>query len=166
MNLSALQPSAFAARITDADPDVLWGFVSDPHALVDFSDELQAVRVVTEGPIRLGSQFEGDQRRGDRGWTTLSTVTSFEPTTFFEWTVGPLDAPVSRWAFILDASDAGLTVVHRAVLLGGRSPLADYLDANPLEAPRIVHDRLALFTERMGQTIEGLIALAGGRVVA
>jgi Polyketide cyclase / dehydrase and lipid transport len=166
VQLTVVQPSAFAARTTDVPREVLWRVVSDPTLLPPLSDELQAVRVRTEGPVALGTVFEGDQLVGDRRWTSTSTVTTFDEPTAFAWTVGPLDQPVARWAFFLDAHDAGVTVTHTAVLLGGPSPLSRFVAADPLRAPQIVQDRLDLFRDRLGQTVEGLIALAGGVVLA
>ncbi len=104
--------------------------------------------------------FEGDQLRGERRWTTISTITGFEPLTFFEWTVGDLANPVSKWSFLLDTNSAGTTFTHKATLLGGPSPMSDYIEANPREAEEVVQERLMELRRRMAMTIDGLLEIA------
>lgn len=161
MDLARLQPTTFTSATVDASAEDLWEFIADPMLLADLSTELQQVRLVTEGPVRKGSVFEGDQLRGERRWTTLSTVTSFEPCLEFEWTVGDLAVPVSRWTFLLDQHSAGTTLTHKVTLLGGPSPLSDLLAQHPADADAVVHERLDTLQERMAVTVRGLLALAG-----
>ncbi len=165
MNLIALTPNAFAARTTDASLAAVWEVASDPRLLPQFSDELQAVRVLGDGSVSLGTVFEGDQRRGEREWTTTSTVTSCVELEVFEWTVGDLNLPVSKWAFFLDENPAGVTLAHRAILCGGQSPMSRLLAEDPLRAPSVVQERLDMFRDRLAVTVEGLITLAGGRIL-
>ena len=96
MDLVRLQPNTFTSITAAISIDAVWEVASDPTLLANFSTELQAVRILGSGAIDLGAQFEGDQLRGERRWTTISTVTGFQPEAFFEWTVGDLDHPVSR----------------------------------------------------------------------
>ena len=165
MDLARLQPNAFTSVMTDAPARDLWRVVSNPLLLAEFSTELQEVRMLTEGSVRLGSVFEGDQLRGERRWTTTSTVTAFEVDRVFEWTVGDPDAPVSQWMFLVDEHDAGTTLTQRVTLLGGPSPMSDLIDENPERAEAIVQERLVTLRERMAVTLEGLIGLAGASVM-
>ncbi len=165
MNLVALAPNAFAARTTNVSRHTLWTLVSDPTLLPQFSDELQAVRVLGDGPMAVGQTFEGDQKRGEREWMTLSTVTGLIEGEFFEWTVGDLATPVSKWSFLLDDNEAGVTLAHRATLCGGPSPMSGIIAADPLGAPALIQQRLDMFRERLAVTVEGLIALAGGDIL-
>lgn len=160
MDLTRLQPSTYVTQTCELSPDELWPVLSRPDLLPTLSSELQAIRVVGDGPVDLGTTFEGDQQRGERRWTTLSTVTTFDPPSVFAWTVGNLDHPVSRWTFVVDAHDAGTTVAQKVELLGGPSPLSEYLIAHPEEADSIVEGRLATLRERMAVTVAGLIDLA------
>ncbi len=152
-------PNVFASRMTELSAQQLWPFVSNPLLLPDLSSELQAVRVLGD-PVKLGTIFEGDQQRGERRWSTTSTVTAFDPPRIFEWTVGDLEHPVSRWSFILDESAHGTTLTQRAVLCGGPSPLTQYITAHPDEAEDVVLERLSALRARMAITIEGLFVLA------
>lgn len=159
MNLALIQPNAFASIVCDLRPEQLWSVVADPTVLPQFSPELQEIRLLDE-PVALGARFEGDQRRGDRSWTTVSTVTGFEPNRRFEWTVGDLEAPVSKWSFLIGESAMGTTLIHKVVLHGGPSPLSEYIAAHPDQADAIVHDRLDTLRARMVDTLEGIISLA------
>ena len=160
MDLRRLRPSAFALRTTELAAREVWPFISDPMLLPGFSTELQAVRIDSDAPIELGSTFEGDQLRGERKWTTRSTVTGFEPFHLFEWTVGPLDDPVSVWTFVLDESAGVTTLTQKVTLCGGSSPLSTFIEENPDSAEEAVRDRLQALHDRMAVTIRGLLDLA------
>lgn len=152
----------FASRMTPLSAIELWPYLSDPLLLVRFSSELQAVRVLGDGQIALGTVFEGDQRRGEREWTSISTVTAFDSPRFFEWTVGALVDPVSRWSFLVDEHALGTTVTHRVELCGGSSPMSEFIEHNPQEAEGVVMERLSDLKARMAITIGGIIEVAGG----
>lgn len=155
-----LKPSTFASVTTDAPLERVWQVAANPLLLPRFSPELQAIRLLGGDHVQLGSQFEGDQLRGERTWTTTSTVTKFEEGRVFEWTVGDLEAPVSRWSFLLDAHPGGCTLTQKVVLLGGPSPLTTFIQENPPEAEDVIRERLDLLRERMAATIHGLLQLA------
>jgi hypothetical protein len=138
----------------------MWVVASNPLLLTDFSSELQAVRLNSSLPLALGSTFEGDQLRGDRRWTTVSTITGFEPLHFFEWTVGDLANPVSAWSFLLDSNSSGMTLTQKVTLCGGPSPLTDLITLHPDDAERLVQDRLVSLRARMALTVAGLVELA------
>jgi hypothetical protein len=163
VDLARLQPNAFTSATAELPAAALWAVVSDPLLLSEFSTELQAVRLLDEAPARLGTRFEGDQRRGERRWSTVSTVTAFEPERCFEWTVGDLASPVSRWSFLIDVHARGLTLTQRVVLCGGPSPLSAQVAAHPEQAEQVIQERLATLRERMAVTVHGLLALAGAR---
>ena len=160
MDLARLQPSTFTSRTTELAIPSLWAVVTQPSLLGDLSSELQTIRMLDNEPVALGSRFEGDQLRGDRRWTTTSTVTAFDVHRLFEWTVGELSEPVSRWSFLIDDVADVSTLTHRVVLCGGPSPLSDYLDAHPEQAEETVHERLTNLRIRMGITIDGLLDIA------
>lgn len=163
MDLARLLPNTFCTRISAHSATEVWPVISNPLLLPDLSTELQAVRLVDEGPVGLGSVFLGDQLRmegsGERRWTTTSTVTGFVEGALFEWTVGELDRPVSRWSFLLDETAGKTSLTHRVVLCGGPSPLTDFITAYPETAEEVVQDRLDSLRVRMADTVEGLLAL-------
>jgi hypothetical protein len=144
-------------------PLELWPCIADPRLLVAYSNELQAVRLNFDGAAKLGSTFEGDQVRGERQWTTVSTITALNEPWCFEWTVGALDDPVSRWSFLVDEHTLGSTLTQMVVLCGGPSPMAEYIVAHPHEADEIVHERLEGLRQRMTVSVAGVISAASGR---
>ena len=163
MELERLLPNTFCVRLTEHRAADVWRVVADPTLLPAFSTELQAVRVRGDDPVGLGTVFHGDQLRiegsGERRWTTTSTVTAFEPELLFEWTVGDLERPVSRWSFLLDETAGKTSLIHRVVLCGGPSPLTEFITAYPETAEEVVQDRLDSLRLRMAVTVEGLLAL-------
>ena len=160
MDLASLQPSTFASRVTDLPVTAVWAVASDPLLLPALSTELQAVRVLGRGPVVLGSRFEGDQLRGERRWTTTSTVTALEAPARFEWTVGDLERPVSRWSFHVDHEAGATTLSHKVVLCGGPSPLTEFVGQHPESAEEVIQERLQTLRDRMVVTIDGLLAIA------
>ena len=160
MDLARLQPNTFTSETADVSIDAVWEVASNPLLLPRFSSELQAIRLLSDDPIGVGTQFEGDQLRGERRWTTVSTVTDVELRRYFEWTVGDLEHPVSRWSFLLDANSAGITLTHRVVLCGGPSPLSNFIADNPNGAEEVVQERLVTLRGRMSATVAGLVRLA------
>jgi hypothetical protein len=160
VDLIRLQPNAFTSVTTSLSIASVWLVASNPLLLPRFSSELQAVRLLDTAPIGLGSRFEGDQLRGERRWTTTSTITDYVPHLSFEWSVGNLSNPVSRWSFLLDENVDGTTLCHKVVLCGGPSPLSDRIAEEPRGAEALVQDRLVVLRERMAVTVAGLVDLA------
>jgi hypothetical protein len=161
VNLVRLAPNTFVSRTSEFAPAILWDLISNPLILPNFSSELQHVRLLGSGTVNVGSRFEGDQIRGERHWTTTSTVTQCVAPEIFEWTVGDVDCPVSRWSFLLDSCRDVTTLTHRVQLCGGPSPLSTYIEEHPDEASDVIQQRLDDLRERMSTTVKGLLALAG-----
>jgi hypothetical protein len=160
MDVRALRPNAFKSQLCALSPEELWPFVSDPPLLVAHSSELQAVRLNYEGAPILGSTFEGDQMRGERRWTTVSTITALEEPWRFEWTVGALDDPVSQWSFLVDGHRLGTSLTQKVVLCGGPSPMGEGITTHPDTADDVIHERLENLRQRMMATVGGAIAAA------
>ncbi len=158
MDLDLNPATATVSTTSTASREDLWEVASNPGAVPAFSNELQAVRI--EGPIGVGTVFEGDQRRGQTGWTTTSTVTEFEPLSIFSWSVGDVERPVSSWTFeVIDHGD------HRELrqslkLFGAPSGLKIAMEQDPDNAEAILAGRVAELTANMQATVEGLAALA------
>jgi hypothetical protein len=159
VNLRELQPNTFVSRVTTFAASEIWPFIADPMLLPAFSSELQEIRVLGDGSVGLGTTFEGDQMREERTWISLSTVTVFSPPLHFEWSVGGLDDPVSRWTFLIDENPRATTLTHKVVLCGGPSPMSERIEQFPDSAETIVQERLGALRERMAVTLDGLLAL-------
>jgi hypothetical protein len=160
--LRELQPSISVAFHSDLAASALWKVVSDPLVQPQFSSELQAVRLLDD-PVQLGSRFEGDQRRGDREWTTISTVTTYEVERAFAWTVPSQDddvTPVSLWSIALMPVDGGTRLGQSVVLLGGPSPMTTRVTEHPESMFEVINERLLVLASNMMQSLRGIEQLA------
>jgi len=147
-----------------APPDRLWGFVSDPAIPARFSDELQAARFAGGARAERGAMIEGVNTRGTFTWTTTSTVVDFEPPTRFRWVTGDLEAPTATWTLEALAVPGGSRLTHTVVMHAGVAPLAPAVEAEPERAAEIVGSRMAEVLANMTRTVEGIAALAEGRL--
>jgi hypothetical protein len=160
--LRELQPSISVAFHSDLAASALWKVVSDPLVQPQFSSELQAVRLLDD-PVQLGSRFEGDQRRGDREWTTISTVTTYEVERAFAWTVPSQDdgvTPVSLWSIALMPVGGGTRFGQSVVLLGGPSPMTTRVTEHPESMFEVINERLLVLASNMMQSLRGMEQLA------
>jgi hypothetical protein len=157
-DLNAAPATTHAEATTTATAAALWELVSVPVNLVEFSEELQAIRPL--GSVSLGETFEGDNGGRSMTWTTISTVTEAEPFERFSWTVGDLEAPVSIWTFTI--ADLGTTRVltQSCALYGNRSGLTAAIERDPERADAIIEYRLGALKANMERTVAGLCALA------
>ena len=163
MLLSEQQPSVKVAFNSDLAASRLWKVVADPLAQPQFSSELQAVRLLGDGPIQLGSRFEGDQRRGEREWTTISTVTTFVVERAFAWTVPSQEdgvTPVSTWSIALLPVGEGTRIEQSVVLLGGPSPMTAQVTDQPETMFEVINERLLSLASNMMKSLRGLEHLA------
>jgi hypothetical protein len=161
--LSELQPSIRVGFHSDLATPTLWKVVSDPLSQPQFSSELQAVRLLGDGSIGLGSRFEGDQRRGERKWTTIATVTTFDVERAFAWTVPSQDdgvSPVSTWMIDLVPDGGGTRIAQSVVLHGGPSPMTTQVNDHPETLFEVVNERLLLLAGNMMKSLRGLEGLA------
>jgi hypothetical protein len=161
--LRELQPSISVAFHSDLAASELWKVASDPLVQPQFSSELQAVRLLDEGPVQLGSRFEGDQRRGEREWTTVSTVTTFDVERAFAWTVPSQDdgvTPVSMWSIALTPFGDGTRFGQSVVLLGGPSPMTTRVSEHPATMFDVINERLLLLASNMMRSLRGIERLA------
>jgi len=95
-----------------AEPEKVWGLVSDVTRMGDWSPETTSCQWVgaADGPA-VGAKFRGSNQKGWRRWTTTCTVTSAVPGARFAFDVDWAGVPISTWsyAFAPDASGAVVT---------------------------------------------------------
>ncbi|MGH8891840.1 MAG: SRPBCC family protein [Actinomycetes bacterium] len=116
----ALQHSVDA--VVGGTPEQVWAVVSDPtrHPALAGSGEVLALRVVTDGPVRVGTEFEADEDikfgPSRQKFTARSKVVEFDAPRVMSWTSTPPGKPTPRriqWWFRLTPDAAGTRVVHR-----------------------------------------------------
>ncbi len=116
---------AFQARkeaLIGVGPQVIFDIVSDlsRHNELAGSEEVLQVRKLTEGPVRLGTQFEADEditigTRREK-FVSRSEVVVYDPPHSISWTSTPPLRPAPRriqWWFRLRQQDGRTHVVHQ-----------------------------------------------------
>lgn len=117
-------PTAEAETRVDAAPGTVWALVTDLRFLAEVSTEMQHAEWVTGTEPGAGARIRGvhhDEARG--GWTTVSTVTIWEPGRVFEWAVEPDQdgGPAAVWRFELVPDGAGTRLRQWARMGPGHS---------------------------------------------
>lgn len=143
-----------------ADPEAVWSLLSDVERMAGLGPELVAARWVG-GRGGVGAEFEGDNARGGRAWTTRCTVTEWEPARCFAWTVGAADRPQTFWSYRLHPRGAGTDVVHRMEHGPGTSGTRQIAERHPDKAAAVVAARSEELERNMRLTLAGAAALLG-----
>lgn len=143
----------------------VWALVTDLDLPAGFSDEFQGADWLdgAEGPA-LGARFRGHNRHRAIGeWTTVCTVTAFEPRRVFGWDVGEIDAPAASWRFELEPRASGTLLRQWARMGPGPSRLTPAIAARPDREEQIVARRREEWRRNMTATVEGIKDLAERR---
>jgi uncharacterized protein YndB with AHSA1/START domain len=94
----------------DAPPLVVWRLVSDVTRMGEWSPEVERCHWTdgSTGP-HAGARFEGHNRIGDRTWKTTCEVVEAVEGQVFEFAVGGVTSPTSRWRYELESTSDGRT---------------------------------------------------------
>ena len=118
MTRYADRPTVAVETTINAAPDVVWALVADPNLPARFSNEFLGAAWLdgADGPA-VGGRFVGQNHHPlIGGWTTVSTVTHYEPERCIAWAVEDPDRPASSWAFELEPAGAATLLRQRATL--------------------------------------------------
>lgn len=140
-------PTVESEILVDAPAEVLWPLVTDLHLLASLSPELQRVELLDGADgVGDGVRFRGHSGHPKAGeWSTVSTVTTWEPLRRFGWQVerDRPEGPAATWLFELTPDGDG-TVVRQSARLGpGSSGLTPAIERWPDKEERIVAGRIA-----------------------
>lgn len=96
-----------------ATPHAAFTVVSDLAQMGRFSLENRGGRWVgsVAGPA-LGARFKGFNRQGRASWSTIATVSRFEPDDSFTFDVTYFGIPVSQWSYVIDAEGDGIRLTQ------------------------------------------------------
>jgi len=113
----------------DAPPEVVFDVCSDVlrHTQLSGAGEVQQVRLLTDGPVRLGTRFAADEDLSvgpsRMQMVAESEVVEFDRPGRFSWTSIPGKGPKPKriqWWFRMTPNGSGTHVVHEVqVDLGG-----------------------------------------------
>ena len=141
-----------------APPADVWELVSDINVPARFSGEFLGAEWLDEpGP---GARFEGRNARQGSEWTTTSTVSSYEPSVGFGWTVGELDNPTATWEFQIEPAGTGSRLRMLATMGPGPSGVSSAIERRPDKEERIIELRLEEWRVNMQATLQGIKELA------
>lgn len=151
-------PTVEVDTYVDAPPAAVWGLVSDPLTMPEWSDELQSISWLDGATgAALGGRFEGRNANEPIGeWATVSTIVEYEPGRRFAWAVGDPEVPGAVWRFTLTPDGNG-TRLRQWVQIGpGWSGLCIAIEAMPDKEQKIVFVRLREHEASMTRTLEGI----------
>lgn len=96
-----------------ASPEAVWVALTDITRMGEWSPECHTCRWVGDATeAAVGARFQGENRNGDKEWTTEVEITELEEghRFVFEGVVG--DYHFSRWGYVIEPTDAGCTVTE------------------------------------------------------
>jgi uncharacterized protein YndB with AHSA1/START domain len=111
-------------RHIDAPPDKVFAILAEVihHDDLAGSGEVKSIRMVSEGEVRVGTEWEADEEikvgRSTQKFIARSTVREYDPPRVFSWTSMPpiSGKPVPRriqWWYLLVPDAGGTQVVER-----------------------------------------------------
>ncbi len=139
-------PTAESEIVVAAPAEALWPLITDVALLAELSPELQRVEWLdgADGPA-AEVRFRGHNVHPAVGeWSTVSTVTVWEPGRRFGWEVerDRPEGPVASWLLELSPDGDGTRVRQWARLGPGPSGLTPAIQKWPEREERIVAGRL------------------------
>lgn len=115
------EATVVVTREVTASAARVFALVADLPRMGEWSPENTGGRWVggAQGPA-VGARFRGRNRAGARRWSTLATVTEYEPDRRFAFDVTVGGLAVANWAFEVEPRGEGCTVTERFTDRRGR----------------------------------------------
>jgi uncharacterized protein YndB with AHSA1/START domain len=160
------EPTVEVETHVEAPPERVWELVTDITLPAQFSSEFQGADWIDPaGEPAVGSTFRGRNRLDNVGeWETTSVIVACDRPRVFAWAVGDPDNASATWRFELEPDGTG-TKLRQWVQLGpGPSGLTAVIERMPDKEERIIERRTEHHRANMTATIEGIKALAEGRI--
>lgn len=156
------QPTVQVEERIDADPEAIWGLVTDIALPARFSPELQRVEWLDGADgVAVGSRFRGHSQNEQLGeWTTDCEVVEVEPGRRWVWHVLVPDGVMATWGFEVDPGRSAVTVRQFGRMGPAPSGLNVAIDSMPEKESRIVSGRMVQWREAMAANLAGLKEMA------
>lgn len=110
--LTRTQPPVRETIEIAVPPRVAYDAVSDPRNMSRWSPENTGARLLSPGPLTVGSKFSGSNQRWLSRWSTTCTVVAADPGRKFIFDVSFAGFPVARWGYEFEATPAGCRVTE------------------------------------------------------
>lgn len=152
-------PTTEATARVAAPPRAVWALVTDPQFLVEVSTEMQRAEWADGDRPGLGARLRGEHHHEAIGrWSTVSTVTAWEPGRVFEWTVedGAECGGTAVWRFELTPDGDGTVLRQWARMGPGPSGLTAAIERWPDKEERIVEGRLREWRAGMERNLDAV----------
>jgi uncharacterized protein YndB with AHSA1/START domain len=121
--------------VIGAPAEDVFAFVTDFRHSPEWQDTALEIRKVTEGPVRVGSRFEGSREVMGRKMEVAVEFVEYDPPHSASWTLGSGSMP-GQASYHLASTPAGTRVTNRIEL----HPSGIIRLANPLIAAAIRRD--------------------------
>jgi uncharacterized protein YndB with AHSA1/START domain len=135
-------------RIVPGDPQRVWEILTDVSRMAELSPENVESRWLDE-QRGVGARFKGRNKLSWLSWSTIATVTAWEPGRTFAFEISPPSR--SRWTYTLEAVPEG-TRVTESMAKDDPQPAPIRL----LQRLAGVTDRTAVLRDGMATTLERL----------
>ncbi len=94
-----------------ATPEQLFPLITDLPRMGEWSPEATGGEWLDDKQSAdLGARFKGNNRNGSKSWSTVATVTAFEPNRLFSFRITAA-VPIAVWSYALVPTDDGGTLV-------------------------------------------------------
>ncbi len=118
-----------SASITiDADPDEVYGLVSDITRMGEWSPEATGGAWVDDGAGAVGDWFEGTNQSGDQAWSRMCEVAVAEPGADFTFVVGGIENNYTWWSFEMTSEGSETMLTERWWIVNKSPALAEFTD--------------------------------------
>lgn len=152
-------PTTEATARVAAPPHAVWALVTDPQFLAEVSTEMQRAEWADGDRPGPGARLRGEHHHEAIGrWSTVSTVTAWEPGRVFEWTVedGAECGGTAVWRFELTPDGDGTVLRQWARMGPGPSGLTAAIERWPDKEERIVEGRLCEWRAGMERNLDAV----------
>lgn len=107
------EPAATATVQINADPEVVYGLITDLPTLAELAEEAIAMNLRKGDSITKGAVFVGRNENSGKRWSTTCTVTDAAPGRSFAFEVRAALLPIARWQYDIEAAvDGGCQVTE------------------------------------------------------
>ena len=96
----------------DADPELLWGLVTDVTRMGEWSPECYRCEWVGGTGPTVGARFRGHNRMGPLRWSTLSEVVASDPPREFSFVAKHWSGAATTWTYRFEPTDRGTRVTE------------------------------------------------------
>lgn len=119
--MTPMSDTVSVRRTIAAPPEQLWSLVSDVTRMGEWSPETTSGSWTkgADGP-KVGARFKGDNRNGDKSWTTVCEVTDCAPGEVFAFDAMAGPVRYANWRYEFEVVPEGTVVTETTIDSRGR----------------------------------------------